>query len=187
MRRGIRGYTLTEIVASIAAVCLIAAAMTPLVVKQIDRSRLSGADRELGVLREAFGRYQRDTGLWPCLWNPTSSDDFHNDLQSFSCLYEDNGLDGWSGPYLSTSAGKVDGRTFMALEENHTWRGFVDPWGRPFRAYFASANTSRSSSGAIIVYSLGKNGQTDSDEQGLLALRTGGDDLALAVVPPDGR
>lgn len=187
MTRGNRGYTLTEIVVSIAAVCLIAAAMTPLVVKQIDRSRLSSADRELGELRDAFTRYQQDTRVWPCLWNPASSEDFHSDLQSFSCLYENNGLEGWNGPYLALSAGKVDGRTFMALKDDQAWRGFIDPWGRPFRAYFASARTSQTPEGVIVVYSLGKNGRIESDDQGLLNLQTGGDDLVLAVIEPGPR
>ncbi|MDQ7005686.1 MAG: prepilin-type N-terminal cleavage/methylation domain-containing protein [Acidobacteriota bacterium] len=181
MRRRTRGYTLTEIILSIAVIGLLAGSLSPLLLRHIQASRASTATGDLDELVTAFQSYRNDTGHWPCLWKPESSPEFHSDLVSMTCLYDDNGLEGWAGPYLSRSAGRTPEREVMAVEAGDHWEGFVDPWGRPYRAWFA---TSATGGGGIVVYSLGSNGLLDTGEQALLAGRWQGDDQGRRVTPP---
>ena len=183
MRRRTRGYTLTEIILSIAVIGLLAASLSPLLLRRIQASRAATATQDLDELVAGFQRYRNDTGHWPCLWKAESSPEFHSNLISMTCLYDDNGLDGWDGPYLSRSAGRVQEREVMAVETDDHWEGFVDPWGRPYRAWFAAA--AGSGGGGIIVYSLGSNGQVDTSEQALLTGQWQGDDQGRVVTPPE--
>ncbi len=180
MRRRTRGYTLTEIILSIAVIGFLAGSLSPLLLRHIQATRAATATSDLDELAAGFQRYRQDTGHWPCLWKPESSPEFHSNLVSMTCLYDDNGLDGWAGPYLSRSAGRVQEREVMAMENGDLWEGFVDPWSRPYRAWFAASATG---GGGIVVYSLGSNGKVDTPSRDLLAGRWQGDDQGRVVTP----
>ncbi len=176
-----RGYTLTEIIVAVAVIAILAAAMTPLIFKQIERSRAARAREDLDVVRAAFTQYYADTQYWPCHWDAATSNNRHEDFTTFRCLYEDDGLNGWDGPYLNESAGKVNGHYRAAARQNGEWTGVVDPWGRPYRIFEANVATTGAEKGTIVLYSRGKNGRVDTADEDLLAGKASGDDIVLLV------
>lgn len=184
MSRRTRGYTLTEIIVSIAVVAALAGAVAPLVMRQLDRSRVSRADSGLERIGLAFTSYADDTGMWPCLWDPASSHDFDGRLVAFSCLYSDNGLDGWSGPYLDTGVEIEAQRLAMAREIDGSWSGDVDPWGRPYGALFLGANGKGAEGARIVLFSLGENGEREASRETLARGQTEGDDRVYLMTLP---
>ncbi len=176
-----RGYTLTEIIVAVAVIAILAGAMTPLIFKQIERSRTARARQDLDVIKAAFTQYYADTQYWPCGWDPSTDDNVHGNFAVFRCLYEDDGNNGWDGPYLNESAGKVNGHYRAAVRQNGEWTGIVDPWGRPYRVFEANVSTQGAEYGTVVVYSRGKNGQVDTTDANLLAGIASGDDVVVIV------
>ena len=179
--RGNRGYTLTEIIVAVAVIAILAGAMTPLIFKQIERSRAARARQDLDAIKAAFTQYYADTQYWPCRWDASTSRNVHGDFTAFRCLYEDDDLHGWDGPYLNESAGRVAGHYRAAVRRNGEWHGVVDPWGRPYRVFEANVSTSGASYGTIVLYSRGKNGRTDTSTANLIAGTASGDDIVTIV------
>ena len=59
------GFTLVEILVAIALVAILAALLSPLVVKHLQTSRVSRARSDAAVLVGAIETFQLDTGRWP--------------------------------------------------------------------------------------------------------------------------
>ena len=130
------GYTLTEIIVAVAVIAILAGAMTPLIFKQIERSRDSRATQDINAFKAAFVQYYADTQFWPCGWNGARDRNQHVDIDDFSCLYEDDGQNGWDGPYLGNSAG-TSPQTVAVQDGDGQWTGVVDPWGAPYASMHA--------------------------------------------------
>ena len=179
--RGNRGYTLTEIIVAVAVIAILAGAMTPLIFKQIERSRTARARQDLDAVRAAFVQYRADTQYWPCGWDASTSNNVHTTFVNFYCLYQDDNRHGWDGPYLDRTGGQVNGYYRNAVYSDGEWQGVVDPWGRPYRVFEANTSTSGAEYGAVVLYSTGKNGRVDTSDADLLLGNASGDDVVLVV------
>ena len=179
--RNSRGYTLTEIIVAVAVIAILAGAMTPLIFKQIERSRAARARQDLGAVKAAFIQYRADTQYWPCGWDASASNNVKGAFTTFWCLYQDDHRHGWDGPYLDRSGGKVNGYYRVAVYENGEWKGVVDPWGRPYQVFEANTSTAGAEYGAVVLYSAGKNGRVDTTDADLVQGNASGDDVVVLV------
>jgi type II secretion system protein G len=97
--RPANGFTLIEVVVAIIILVMIAAAVTPNIIREMDRSRVNAAVTELDALATAIGRFRTDVGAYPRsllqLANPLGS----SDLNSCQVVITTPNL--WRGPYLS--------------------------------------------------------------------------------------
>ncbi|MCP3979499.1 MAG: prepilin-type N-terminal cleavage/methylation domain-containing protein [bacterium] len=177
-----RGFTLTEIIVAIAVITILAGAMTPLIFKQIDRSRKARAGQDLDAVKSAFLQYYADTQHWPCDWDAQADKSRHADLTDFTCLYSDDGLAGWDGPYVNESGGKKKGKEVAAVKSKQgDWSGIVDPWGQPYRFFEANTKTKNAKTGAVVLYSAGKNGSADTKDKDLVVGKAKEDDVVLLI------
>ncbi len=174
------GYTLTEIIVAVAVIAILAGAMTPLIFKQIERSRDSRATQDINAFKAAFVQYYADTQFWPCGWNGARDRNQHVDIDDFSCLYEDDGQNGWDGPYLGASAG-TSPQTVAVQDGDGQWTGVVDPWGAPYRLYARRANARNAEHGYIVLYSQGKDARRNTSVTELINGQAQGDDIVLVV------
>jgi general secretion pathway protein G len=60
-----RGFTLIEVIVVIAVVAILAAILTPQIVKNISESKLARAKNDLVVIAAAIGDFYKDTGKYP--------------------------------------------------------------------------------------------------------------------------
>jgi general secretion pathway protein G len=111
--RGQGGYTLTEMLVVIAIICLIAAAITPGVIYQLNRARIKTGQLQVQTVAAAVESFRSDVGRFP------TQEEGLNAL-----VGEPQSADGWIGPY-------VKGKTAL-----------LDPWNRPLvYAYDADDRT----------------------------------------------
>jgi len=101
-RGGADGYTLTEMLVVIAIISLIAAALTPGLISQMNHARAKTAQLQLDTLVSSVETFRADVGRYP------------TDQEGLAALTsEPPGVEGWAGPYL---------RDVKAAQ---------DPWGHP--------------------------------------------------------
>jgi len=184
MRRAESGYTLTEIIVAVAVIAILAGAMTPLIFKQIDRSRVARATQDLKTIEDGFIQYYADTQYWPCGWDADEDKNAHKDLAKYTCLYESESVTGWDGPYINESGGKNGSdKTIAAAKISGTqdYEGVVDPWARPFRLFLANTSTDGAEYGTVVIYSKGKNQKVDTSDADLLQGKSSGDDIVRIV------
>jgi general secretion pathway protein G len=87
------GFTLIEIVIALAIVALLAGAVTPLVYKEIQRTREEATLKELAGIQEGLREFFADTGRFP------------TEAEGLPALVADPGVTGWSGPYMGGNQG----------------------------------------------------------------------------------
>lgn len=59
------GFTLMEVIIAVAVVAIMAGALTPLVIRHLESSKLARAQSESEVLANAILELYKDTGFWP--------------------------------------------------------------------------------------------------------------------------
>ncbi len=65
IRRANQGFTLIEIIIAVAVVAIMAAAITPLVIRHLDSAKLTRAKSESEMIASAVLELYKDTGYWP--------------------------------------------------------------------------------------------------------------------------
>ena len=101
-----KGFTLIELLVVIAIIAILAAVAAPMVLKQIEKSKLTNLTTSWSATKSATGLYYMDTGLFP-----TAAAD----------LVVDSGATNWSGPYMEkeVTANKYGG-TYSVIEVTST-------------------------------------------------------------------
>ncbi len=70
------GFTLIEVIVVIAVVAILAAILTPTVVKNIDDAKISRAKNEVQVIGAAMTSFYKDLGRWPTSNGTTGNPDY---------------------------------------------------------------------------------------------------------------
>ncbi len=73
MRRSAKGFTLIEVLVAVTLVALLAAAITPNVVRALRKGRISRAKSDAQAIANAVLAFRIDTGVWPIFLNPGES------------------------------------------------------------------------------------------------------------------
>ncbi len=166
-RRRDDGFTLIEVVVVVAVIAILAAVLTPYIIKYIDDSRIAKARNEVQVIGGALTNFYKDLGVWPskdasggtivflytgtatpteaAIFTTTPAVSPRVSNWGTSCAPLDNSL-------LTNGSGN----TYVANGDMQ-WRGPyvggalpVDPWGKPYVVNYAA-------SGPLWVLSAGPN------------------------------
>ena len=177
MRRQ-QGFTMVEVIVIVAVIAILGGILTPMVIKEIGKSKLTRAAADMEAVSTAVTQYSADPGYWPERYNGTT--DRRTTLRNYDCFYDNTrSLSGWDGPYMEKGT-EQSGTRVVANQVDGIWEGVVDPWGRPFRVVYGKAGGT-SVGGGIAVLTSGPNGTFDtSDADALLGLPSG-DDLVRKV------
>jgi prepilin-type N-terminal cleavage/methylation domain-containing protein len=167
VRRRPRGLSLVELVIVIAVIAILAAALVPIILNQVERTRYANEKRGITELAKALRRFKTDVGMWPyedSVWRMVTSvapDELsYSDTAMFvlplttppltKCRGSSVGVSCWGGPYLNTSGG---------------YTGVApDAWGRPRMVVYTRpmetglGGTSSAPNGFISVWSRGPDG-----------------------------
>ncbi|MGD0885751.1 MAG: prepilin-type N-terminal cleavage/methylation domain-containing protein [Thermodesulfovibrionales bacterium] len=135
-----RGFTLIEVIVVAGIIAILAGILVPLILKQIDESRITRATADIRSISNAMIIFKKDTGQWPNL-DATCQPNVTVLLSGTSAVLPNNFLPaGWNtttimpyNNYLQT-----DGTTCYSQTTPPMWQGaymgFVtnDPWGNPY-------------------------------------------------------
>ena len=182
IRRSGRGFTLIEIVVAAAILALLATALVPLAVTQIQVGRAGRTQREARNVAMAFLQYYADTGRWPCNW--TGAQAIDEPLEEYACLYSNTDqLRNWNGPYLNKGV-KLQRRMVVAQKNDAgSYEGLLDAWGNPFRVVLRTPDPNRPGEvgGAILLLSSGPDLKLGTSVEQAVAEQPAADDIVRVV------
>ncbi len=176
---GTRGYTLSEIVVTLAIVTILAGTLAPLVTHQVAKARRARALRDIAAIAQAIQAFRQDVRSFPD--RSGGSPGVLGYLLTAGAA--PGGLGSWQGPAGRTARHLVDNDPPGAdyPESGSTaWRGPylpndpVDPWGH---AYVVSVAGMRGDAGVRgWILSAGPDGVLQTDD-GDDAIPAGSDDV----------
>ncbi len=115
LRRPVKfGFTLIELMVVIAIIALLAATLTPQVMKWIEEAKISQTIADIGTVEKAVIAYRLDTDRYPPNYRLNDT---------LNPLVQDPGVTGWDGPYVQTW------RTRHAWGGHLGWEYFENPNG----------------------------------------------------------
>ncbi|MFH0853173.1 MAG: prepilin-type N-terminal cleavage/methylation domain-containing protein [bacterium] len=160
------GFTMIEAIIIVGILAIIAGILTPLVIQEVAKSKVTQTQNDMEEIGTAFVEYHNDTGFWPHLYigqqNGTS------DFGEFECLYENTyNIEGWDGPYLDRGIQSPNNKRVVSYQKAGHWKGFVDPWGQPYTIIYTGKGS----------FAGGKNG--------CIAVITGGPDKFITTTTKD--
>lgn len=174
------GFTMIEAVVIVAVLAILAGIITPLVVREVAKSKVSRARSDMEAISTAFNQYFIDTSYWPDRYDGAASS--RVDLLVFSSLYANTqNLSGWDGPYLER--GVLNSGTMRATTGSGTnLRGLIDPWKQPFQiVYGALGAAGAGPAGSISIVSAGPNRVHDTNTNRALVGDPQGDDIVRVI------
>ena len=150
------GFTLIEIIVVIAVVAILAAILTPQIVKNISESKIARAKNDLVVIAAAIGDFYKDTGKYPFYSSAGSS---ANIYLLYSATGTPGGSSGGSSNYWRSDSGWAAGNKDTlddqlnynvpgySLTSDSAWRGpylpeiTADPWDNHYSVHIANLPT----------------------------------------------
>lgn len=176
--RNQKGFTMVELIVIVAVIAILGGILTPMVIKEIGKSKITRASADMEAVSTAFTQYYVDTGFWPEKYD--GSKNRRAALRAYDCFYDNTkNLSGWDGPYLEKGTDKA-GKRVVANKNGTTWEGIVDPWGQPFRVIYGKAGGA-TVGGAISVVCAGPNGKFDTSDADALLGDLSKDDVGEIV------
>ncbi len=148
-----KGFTLIEMVVVLSVVAILAAILTPTIMKNINDSKIARANNEVQVIAAAMASFFKDTGRWPTSNGTSGNPDYlyilhgpstANDMNPGSYSRYWGRGSGWSGrkdcfenhlmrnqPGLDCTAGGTTYNTSGELRWNGPYLTDLkpDPWG----------------------------------------------------------
>jgi len=196
------GFTLVEIIVVIAVIAILAAIMTPSIIKNIDDSKIARAKNDVQVLGATVADFYKDMGKWPTDDDPSAG--------SSNYLYvletSDGNTPSTSGTDTGSWANWADSRrdTFenqlilndpegggnaYATSGEFRWKGpYIseiksDPWGNKYYCNVRGLYGSSNGYEATFVLSAGPDGVINTDVKQLISASPtlGGDDIGFRV------
>lgn len=173
--RGEKGFTLIEVLVVAGIIAILAGILVPLILKEIDESRVSRAYGDIRSISAAMIVFKKDTGMWP---------DMDNNCQRTITLlrgdgslpqdYAAKGFDGTVDSHYSSHLVQTVG-CYPNWKGSYTAWVTADPWGN---SYITNADAFRNNIGAIWILSAGPNGIVDTPANSDLV---NGDDIGLRL------
>lgn len=172
------GFTLMEIVVVLAVVAVLAAVMTPSVIKHLNDSKVARATKEVETIATALTSFYKDTGRWPTDMDTNKSvgDQEARLLRTAEgdLPAERNGNIGWlslnpqetfeNQIILNRPAGSNANR--YDINGSNAWDGPYlneiksDPWGRTYLCNVANVHPGQN--GPVWIISAGPDGVLDT-------------------------
>jgi len=174
------GFTMIEAVVIVAVLAILAGIITPMVVKEVAKSKVTRAKADMDAIATAFNQYYVDTSFWPERFDGAASS--RADFLQFRSLYRNSqNLTGWDGPYLER--GVLQGSNMQAVRGSGNNRvGLLDPWKQPFQIVYGAANAPGAGvAGAVAIVSAGPNRTHDTADNRALIGDPQGDDLVRVI------
>ena len=128
------GFTLIELVVTIAILTLLAGILVPAVGNYMEKGKNGKVTAELRELVNAITNYNVDTGAWPGATDITTLTTTNWALTDIPCLYKNTfSKTGWNGPYLNKGV-MVSGAMTVSVPgaSGSAGTGLLDPWGNPY-------------------------------------------------------
>ncbi len=176
------GFTLIELIVTIAIVTILAGVLVPAVGNYTEKSKKSAVAAELRMLSDAFVAYQTDCNAWPANTDLVTVTTTNYALTGIPCMFANSfSKTGWDGPYLAQgvmASGVMNMSTASASGVPGT--GVLDPWGNPYYCY-TFANNYSGTSGGIVLMSRGKNGVANTSVANIFGNTPSSDDILQVV------
>ena len=179
------GFTLIELIVTIAILTLLAGVLVPTISNYVDKSKKAKSATELNELARVFTAYDSDCSAWPANTDlPTASLTTASfAITSMPCLYANVFTKtGWDGPYLSK--GVMSGSAMniaTASASGSAAGGLLDAWGNPYYCYTFASGYITGSTGALVLLSRGSNGVADTSVANIYAGTPASDDVIQIV------
>jgi len=159
--KGEKGFTLVEVLVVAGIIAILAGILVPLILKEIDESRVSRAYGDIRSISAAILVFKKDTGQWPdmdanCQHTVTL-------LRGVGSLPQDFAAKNFSNAVESTYNDHLVSAQASNCYQN--WKGAyiawvtADPWGN---SYITNADAFRNDTGPIWILSAGPNGIVDT-------------------------
>ena len=189
-----RGFTLIEMAIVLAAISILAAILTPVVLNYVDQARIARATADVKTIGDAIRLYQRDTARFPIYSNSTQAT---TDTPAATELVGPGVAPTATGNWLTTFTSNTD--LVLSLNQNLLglstsaqvgrvgYRGpYIglldsDPWGN--RYVVTALNLKVASTSWAFVISAGPNGVLDTNplQSNTSTFVVGGDDLVAIM------
>ena len=169
----------------VAVLAILAGIVTPLVVREVAKSKVSRVKNDMEAIATAFNQYFVDTSFWP---GRLTTDRFAGAASSqavmdtYTSLYTDpTNLTGWDGPYLER--GVLNGAVMQTTEVAGTaLAALAAPWKQNFRVVYGAAGAAGAgAAGAISVVSAGPDRTFNTTDTDALMGEATGDDIVRVV------
>ncbi|MBK8231866.1 MAG: hypothetical protein IT349_18360 [Candidatus Eisenbacteria bacterium] len=180
MKRRTGGFTMIEAIVIVAVIAIIGGILTPMVIKEVAKAKISRSRADMEALATAFNEYYVDTSYWPEAAN--GSQNTQVDLVGFACMFTNaQNLVGWDGPYLERAV-RQNNVQVVSYTANSTYYGTIDQWGRPFRVFYGAVGSGNGGAGgAIALVSGGPNKTINTNAANALSGVATSDDLVKIV------
>lgn len=209
--KDVGGFTLLEIIIAVAIVAIMAVAIAPPLIKNLNEGRVARAQSDAQVIGNAVLSFYKDTGRWPLQNDGDAAADINRIVGNTVLGGGNNGIvvgatgvggggnwDSWglastlSAQLIANAVGAVD-PLYQESKSPHTrpgWNGPylesepLDPWGNPYVVNIRYANDAVVDYDRhnIMVLSAGPNGVFDTNfEDTTLEEQVGGDDVGFVV------
>lgn len=176
------GFTLIELVVTIAILTLLAGILVPAVGNYMEKGKNGKVSAELRELVNAISTYNVDTGAWPGATDITTLTTTNFQLTDIPCFYRNTfSKTGWNGPYLNKGV-MVSGAMTVAVAgaSGSAGSGLLDPWGNAYSLYTFANNYSGTAGGAVLLCR-GPNGAVNTSAANIFAGTPSGDDILQVV------
>jgi prepilin-type N-terminal cleavage/methylation domain-containing protein len=112
-RRG--GFTLPEVLVTVAIVAVLAAAVVPTVVNQISKGEGASVAADFNALTQAVTQFISDTRMYPGDLDHLNTQILITDNSLGQGTYSQRAVNAWRGPYLATTLTANAGFTFSGF------------------------------------------------------------------------
>ncbi len=209
--RANRGFTLLEIIIAVAIVAIMAVAIAPPLIKNLNEGKAARAQSDAKVIGNAVLSFYKDTGRWPLQNDADAANDLTRLASNASLGGGNSGIpggasgvsgsgnwDSWgqvstlTDQLVSNSSGAID-PLYTESKNPHSkpgWNGPyldsvpLDPWGNPFvvNVRFVNSGISNYERHNVMVISAGPNGVFDTPfHDQTFDEVVGGDDIGYVI------
>ncbi len=176
------GFTLIELVVTIAILTLLAGILVPAVGNYMEKGKNGKVTAELREMVNAITNYNVDTGAWPGATDITTLTTTNFTLTNIPCFYKNTfSKTGWNGPYLNKGV-MVSGNMTVSVvgASGSAGTGLLDPWGNPYYVY-TFANGYSGTSGGVVLLCRGANGAANTSVANVFAGTPSSDDIVQVL------